>query len=233
MHPAFQQLLVLQDRDLQLDRLQEDLEEIPRLKQQELKKLSKEEQEVKLHQGKLQENRKHCHRLELDIQTRKNSIQRLEAQRYETKKNDKYAAIGKEIENYQAQITELEDQELQFWEEAEQIEEQLNQAKARLEAHQKHIDEDIAKLDQRVAETEKRKREVEAERHVIANEIEESLLNRYNSLRRSKPNPCAEVRNGNCQGCYTKVPRGIDIEAGRPDRLVECPTCGRFLYAVE
>ena len=58
-------------------------------------------------------------RLELDVGTRNESIARLKTQRYETRKNDEFSAMGREIERYQNEISALEDQELELMEQAD------------------------------------------------------------------------------------------------------------------
>ena len=57
--------------------------------------------------------------LELDIATRNESIARLRTQQYETRKNDEFAAMGRKIERYQKEISDLEDQELNLMEQAD------------------------------------------------------------------------------------------------------------------
>ena len=57
--------------------------------------------------------------LELDVGTRSESIARLKTQQYETRKNDEFSAMGREIERYQNEISALEDQELELMEQAD------------------------------------------------------------------------------------------------------------------
>lgn len=233
MHPAFQTLLVLQDRDRQLDRLAADLNELPKLKQRELAKLASDEAAIAGVKAQIQDNRKATDRLELDIQTRKAGLERLKNQQYETRKNDEFTAIGSEITRVQADISQLEDQELLLWEQAETLQARLGEAERILIAHRRGIDADLAKLDERVGNLGARRDEVAAERVVLFAELSEQLQGRYEGLRRRKADPVAEVRAGSCGGCHMKVPRATEIAAHHDDQLIECPNCGRFLYGAE
>lgn len=233
MHAYFQTLLVLQDRDRQLDRLAADLGDLPKLKARELEKLAADEAAVAAAKVALQTNRKATDRLELDIQTRKTSLERLKNQQYETRKNDEFAALGVEIQRCQADIGQLEDQELALWEEAETLQSELTAAEEVLAGHRRGIDADLEKLDQRVANLAGRRDEIDAERLVLFTELPDFLQTRYQGLRRRKPDPVAEVRGGTCGGCHMKVPRATEIAAHQDDQFIECPNCGRFLYGTE
>ena len=64
-------------------------------------------------------------KLELDVGTRNESISRLRTQQYETRKNDEFSAIGREIERYQNEISALEDQELELMVQADVLKAQI------------------------------------------------------------------------------------------------------------
>ena len=57
-------------------------------------------------------------KLELDAGTRRESINRLKTQQYETRKNDEFRAMGNEIERYEKEIQAIEDQELELMDQA-------------------------------------------------------------------------------------------------------------------
>ena len=63
--------------------------------------------------------------LELDVGTRNESIARFKTQQYETRKNDEFSAMGREIERYQKEISALEDQELELMEQADVLKAQI------------------------------------------------------------------------------------------------------------
>ena len=47
--------------------------------------------------------------LELDAQTRRNSIERLKQQQFETRKNEEFQALGHEVTRYEKEVRSLED----------------------------------------------------------------------------------------------------------------------------
>src|SRR3982751_6008633 len=60
-------------------------------------------------------------KLELDAGTRRESINRLKTQQYETRKNEEFRAMGNEIERYQKEIQQIEDQELELMEQVDKL----------------------------------------------------------------------------------------------------------------
>ena len=69
----------------------------------------------------VQENEVAMKNLEIEIETRNDSIAKLKIQQYETKKNEEFRAMGTEIERYGNEVRELEDQELELMEKGETL----------------------------------------------------------------------------------------------------------------
>ncbi len=90
-------------------------------------------------------------KLELDVGTRNESIARLKTQQYETRKNDEFSAIGREIERYQNEINALEDQELELMEQADVLKAQITAEEKQTAAAKDSIAKQIANLDTKQA----------------------------------------------------------------------------------
>ena len=71
-------------------------------------------------------------KLELDVGTRTESINRLKTQQYETRKNEEFRAMGNEIERYEKEIRQIEDQELELMEQTDKL-------KAEVAAEEKNV----------------------------------------------------------------------------------------------
>src|SRR4029077_18431809 len=64
-------------------------------------------------------------RLELDAGSRRESINPLRKQQYETRKNDEFRTMANEIERYEKEIQSIEDQELELMDQAERLKAEL------------------------------------------------------------------------------------------------------------
>ena len=121
MLPEIEQLLILQDKDQTLKRLNHDLKRFPQEQERVKQKLASDTEAVKQAKTKLQENEVAIKNLQLQIGTRKETITRLKIQQFETRKNDEYSALGNEVVRYGAEVTKLEDSEIELMEKAEEL----------------------------------------------------------------------------------------------------------------
>ncbi|MFT6794799.1 MAG: putative nucleic acid-binding Zn-ribbon protein, partial [Rubritalea sp.] len=100
MLPQIESLLVIQDRDHQIQTLQRELEKIPRDAAAIKGRLVEAQSALDIAREGIQKNELAVKKIDLDRKTRKNTIERLTVQQFETKKNDEFAALGAEIIRY-------------------------------------------------------------------------------------------------------------------------------------
>src|SRR5206468_3003031 len=71
----------------------------------------------------------------------------------------------------------------------------------------------------------------EADRDQLAAAVDESVLPRYERLRKSKgENVVVGVAHGVCGGCHMKLQRQVIVTCQGNQEIVACPNCGRILY---
>ena len=117
MNENIRQLLILQDRDMKFTRLEDELESLDP-ERESAKRDSLKMQEVydnaKQHLVQLEVRRKD---LDNDVETKKEQINKYAQQQLETRKNDEYTALGREIDHVKEAISKIEDEELELLEE--------------------------------------------------------------------------------------------------------------------
>ena len=72
--------------------------------------------------------------LELDAQSRRDSIAKYKTQQYQTRKNDEFQAISQEIHRFEQEIERIEDHEIELMEQTEQFQKEAAYAEAELKA---------------------------------------------------------------------------------------------------
>ena len=80
---------------------------------------------------------------------RKDSITKLKNQQLETKKNEEFAAMEHSINNYQDEISALEDDQLQLMENGEKLNKLLDEANQNLTKDQKIVDSELSIISER------------------------------------------------------------------------------------
>jgi len=231
MLPEIESLLVLQDRDQRIRSLEEDMKRIPSSKEQAKERLANDIALVANAKKAVQDNEVAIKNLELDIGTRKNTLDRLKVQQYETKKNDEFTALENEIGRYNEQVDELETQELELMEKADKLRIEHKKAEGALAITQSMVDEEIAQLDQRAKEVSSQHEEVSAERTKLAANVNEELLSLYDRLIVSKGGDAiVSAEKSQCHGCHMKVVPATMIKVQAEKEVAQCENCGRILH---
>ena len=179
MLAEIESLLVLQDRDQRILNLQADLKRIPIDQERAKERLANDLDAVAKAKSTVQENEIAIKNIELDIGTRKDTLTKLKTQQYETKKNEEFTALGKEIERYDQQVDDYETQELELMEKADTLRADQKTAESALALTQSMVDEEIADLGKRLTEYQKQLTEVQEERGTLAEAVDEDLLSLY------------------------------------------------------
>ena len=232
MLPEIEQLLIIQDRDQKITKLNSDIERLPLEEQQAKQRLKSVIESVNSAESEIKGNEVEISKIELDIDTRKDSITKLKNQQLETKKNEEFAAMEHSITNYQDEISKLEDSQLELMEKGEELNNSLEEANDIHAKEQKVVDAELAIIKERKIQFSKKIEELKLDREKIASSIDNDLLDQYNRIFKSKKGVAvSELVNDICSGCHMKV---TPTTAGmvRAEKVVStCDQCGRILYS--
>jgi len=232
MLDSIRDLLVLQDRDRRLLALAKDLERLPQEEARAKTKLAGDQAAVAKATDDLRANELAVKKVELDAETRRNTVQRLKIQQFETRKNDEFAAIGMEIKRYEQELDGLETRELELMEESDRFRTLLNDAEAALTKTQEIVNQDLASIAERKKNLLAQTAELRAEREKLATAADSSVLPLYERLLKSKGGVAiAPLHEGRCGGCHMKLVASTVIKVQGGKEIAQCEDCGRILYA--
>lgn len=234
MHPEIPKLLQIQERDQRIRALKKDLADVPKHEAAAKTQLAGDTAAVEAGSLKVKEIEVKIKGVELDIQTRQNTIKRLGDQQFETRKNDEFQALGVEIKRYETDVHALEDKEIGHMEELEAAKAVLKAAQGKLAVTQSRVNEELKVLAERADGLKKRLAEIEAERATLAEPVEKIGLDLYQRIFTKKGDAgIVPLENGICGGCHMKVVLGTIQTARNSEVLAQCESCGRILYLVE
>ena len=173
-------------------------------------------------------------KLELDAGTRRESINRLKTQQYETRKNEEFRAMGNEIERYEKEIQQIEDQELELMDQVEKLKAELAVEEKKAAGARDSIQRQMADLDSKGKALDVQLSQLTAERTELAAKVEEDLLSRFERLFASKGDAAVvALEHEVCTGCHMKVTTQTAHRVKNGKEIVSCEQCGRILYAAE
>src|SRR5215471_15075178 len=148
MLDVIEKLLVLQDRDRKIRRARAELAAIDPQRQAMKNKASGAQAALDKARQRVKDLEAKRNQLELEVESKKDLINKYGQQQFQTRKNDEYRALAKEIEHCKADITRIEDQEIELMEQAEQAAKDLVEAGNTLKAAQAIVDGEVKLLDQ-------------------------------------------------------------------------------------
>lgn len=234
MLPELEQLLVLQEKDQHIRRLKLDLKRLPADTERAKGKLANDTEAVRVAKERVMQNEVAMKNLELQIQTRKDTITKLKLQQYETRKNDEFAALGNEVIRYGNEVTKLEDEELVLMEKAEVLKAELAEAQKALAATTALVNEELAKIAERQKHVTAQLAEFNAVRAGLAAKVDPDLLEKFDRIFNHRGDAAVVELNGSiCRGCNMKVTPACTAAAKAEKTLVSCSNCGRLVYYSE
>ena len=231
MLETIEKLLILQDRDRKLLQVREELAHIPSERQQHQAKMAGAQ--VSLEEGRtrvkqIESDRK---RLELDVDARKQQIEKYSLQQFQTKKNEEYRALAHEIELCKEAIVKLEDQQLELMEQAETAQREVSAFTQSAAQDKKTIDSRLADLAGREQSLSKELGDLQTNREELAGAVDEGVRQRYERLVKNKgQSVVVGIQHGVCGGCHMQLSRQIIVSCQAEQEIVNCPNCGRILY---
>ncbi len=234
MQPELEQLLILQNRDQKIRQIQLELKTVPQQRAQLETHLAASAaglEAAKLKSKLLEVERK---KMELDVGTRTESINRLKTQQYETRKNEEFRAMGNEIERYEKEIVAIEDQELELMDRADKLKAEVAIEEKKVAVERDSVARQLTDLEGKTAALQSQLEELTKERTEIASKIDEDVLDRFERLFASKGNAAVvALEHEVCTGCHMKITAQTShrVKSGR--EIVGCEQCGRILYSAE
>jgi predicted nucleic acid-binding Zn-ribbon protein len=170
-------------------------------------------------------------KLELDVEAKKQQIEKYSLQQFQTKKNDEYRALAHEIELCKQAIVKLDDQQIELMEQAEGVQKQVQAANQASGEARKATEGQIADLAKREENLKKELAGLESSRAELLAAVDESTGSRYERLLKNKgSNVVVGVQHGVCGGCHMKLPAQILVTCQAQQEIVTCINCGRILY---
>jgi predicted nucleic acid-binding Zn-ribbon protein len=231
MLEAIEKLLILQDRDRNILRVQNELAHVEPERQALNAKATGTQASLEAAKTRGKQIESERKKLELDVEAKKQQIEKYALQQFQTKKNEEYRALAHEIETCKGIIFQLEDQQIELMEKAEAAQKDVVVATQTAGEARKLVEGQIGNLAAREQNLKKELAELESNRAQLLAAVDEAARSRYERLLKSKGgNVIVGVEHGVCGGCHMKLPTAVVVACQAQQELVTCINCGRILY---
>jgi predicted nucleic acid-binding Zn-ribbon protein len=231
MQDVIEKLLTLQDRDRRLLRVKDQLARVEPERNMLQEKAGGAKANLDAAKTKIKMVETERKKLELEVDSKKQQIEKYSLQQFQTKKNEEYRALAHEIETCRGDIGRLEDQQLELMEQAETVQKQVQAATRDADEAIKATEAQLKELAEREQSLKNELAELESNRDQLTTGVDESILKRYERLLRNKGDSVVVgIQHGVCGGCHMKFPVQLVVSCQAARELVTCPNCGRILY---
>jgi len=228
---VIQKLIVLQDRDRKILSIQNELAHIGPDRQALLARLATANSGLDAAKHRVRQHESDRKKLELEVESRKQLIERYSLQQFQTKKNEEYRALAHEIDGCKEAIMKLDDQQIEIMEKIEAEQKEAARAAAAAAELKRTVDARIADLDRSEATLKRDLAELQSNREELASAVEESARRQYERLLRHKgQNVVVGIQHGVCGGCHMQLSRSIVVGCQAEQEILTCPNCARILY---
>ncbi len=228
---TIEKLLILQDRDRQIRRVNTELAHIEPERWVLNNKASETQANLDRARQKVKELESRRKDLELEVEAKKQMIERYANQQLQTRKNEEYRALAHEIDTCKQAIFDIENREIELMEQAETAQKEVAQSTRAASEAKSRIEEQVAQLTKREGSLKAELESLTANREELAAAVDAGVRGRYERLFKSKgENVVVGVQHGVCGGCHMRLPAQILVTCQGQSEMVTCTNCGRILY---
>ncbi len=231
MLQVIEKLLILQDRDRKIIGLQEELARVGPERDGLRSSIASSQAALDAAKQKAMHLESERKKLELDVEAKKQQIEKYSLQQFQTKKNEEFRALAHEIEMAKEAISKLDDQQIERMEQIEAAQKDVAAANKSLAEAKRILDSRIADIDAGEANLKKELAVLQSNRAELADAVEESARSKYERLLKQKGgNVVVGIQHGVCGGCHMQLSRSVIVACQGEQDIVPCPNCGRVLF---
>jgi len=231
MLESIEKLLILQDRDRKIHRVQQELAQIAPERESLRAKAGSTQTQLDAAKTRVKQIESERKQRDLEAEAKKSQIEKYANQQLQTRKNEEYKALAHEIEMAKDAIFRIEDQEIALMEQAEVAQKEVIRATLEANEAKKLADTQVAELGQREENFKKELATLQAGRTDLASAVDEVARSRYDRILKSKgDNAVVGIDHGVCGGCHMKLQQQLIVTCQAQKDLVTCSSCGRILY---
>ena len=233
MHPDLEKLVVLQRYDVEAKRLRDEMAALPKLVAGLELKLKAVEGQRAVVLDLLAKEEALRRRHESDVKDHQAKMARVRKQMDLATTTVQVTAYEHELAFAAAEVTRLEDLEIESMERTEEMEAQRAKADEAVAAAGKLLERERARAAETVARDRVELAEVDGQRAGLRPGIGEAALGTYDRVAKGKGTGLAEGVDGKCSACQMMVrPQKWNDLRDRSDHetMMTCESCGRLLY---
>jgi hypothetical protein len=225
------QLLVLQQTDLEIRRLQHELTSLPQQKAEIESRFNESVSEFLTLKQELESQQAEKARLESEMEAEQSRLEKFKADLMKATNEREYTTAVREIDVARKAISSFETDILKLMEKLEKLETQVKQRAPEIDVKRVEVDRQIADCETRVAGHQQNLQQLISEREPKLNALSHESRATYERVSRLRNGiVLTEARDWLCTSCRMKIRPQVFNEIRKGEAIFTCENCGRILY---
>jgi predicted nucleic acid-binding Zn-ribbon protein len=231
--PQIEKLLILQDRDITLQRIEKELLRVPRERSLIEDEIVSQKAKIETAYQTIKELEVERHEVDSEVKGKEAANARFRTQQLEVKKNEEYRALTHQIEQNEADILKLEEREIELML-------QIDTARETFEAEKSDIETSIKDREEKIKQLAENETNLQAQTGEAQSKLEEAraatdtdYLAHYDRIKvMVKRAPyVVPLADHKCGGCHLRVSNEVAGAVRNTDAPAFCDQCARMVYA--
>lgn len=224
-------LIELQKLDAEIYAFKNELREKPELLAELKQDFESKKTKLKNHEDQYKNQQVTHKALEGDLKSQDDMIAKANAQLSTLKTNKEYTAKLSEIEHIKADKSQVEEKLILSYDALDAVKAAIEKEKTVVAEEEKKYLAEKKIIEDSIKILEDKARVLEAQRLQIVPSVPKAGLARYERvLQHTNGLAIVPVINGNCGGCFMKVPAQVANQIKMNKEMVFCEKCARIIY---
>ncbi len=224
-------LIKLQDIDSRLLEIDELRGDLPFKVEKQGLEVSAYKAENEKKTNRIKEIEQECRKRSVEIEDFSTKLNKYREKLYLVTSNKEYDALNSEIDHMKKTISDSETFLLQLEEEKLEIEELLTSNSNKIEEVELDLERNQEELERALESTRVEEKKLFKNRKELTGKISPQYLQAYDRLRSVHDGlGLVSITRKACGSCYSQLPQQTLIEVKQNDQIINCVTCGAFLY---
>ncbi len=232
MHAALHHLIQLQQLETDADLRRRRLAELPHLSAALDERLAERLRIRDEARQALSDNQAARRAIEKDLAVVQGRLTKFKDQLMEVKTNKEYTAMQHEIATAQDGVRTLEDQMLELLLAADDLNAAVGAAERELAGEQTAVVREREAFETERVRIEAELGDLARNREAVERHMPGDLVALFVDVARKRRGlAVAEARDGHCAACHVRLRPQLVLDLRRAERVVQCESCSRILYA--
>jgi predicted nucleic acid-binding Zn-ribbon protein len=225
------QLMQLQVIDYDLGELERSKEYLPDMMGNLNREINEARTKYETTKKALEEAKIKQHKLELDVKTKQQELEKYQQQMMSIKTNKEYDALVSQIDKIKGDVDVAETEILNTIDQVKDLEKHIDDYKKQLNDTEENNKKQLSVLQEKMDSIGDKVAAKDKERQVVLGGVPRSILSVYERVRRGKGGDVVvSVKKRACGACYKSLTpkKAQEIKGG--GKIFTCDYCGRILY---